>query len=406
LKYAEEELLNMSPLDIVDESHPSAYESKWKFLQKLKEASYTSVFKSKDGVLVPLELHAKHVIYGGRNLVLVAGRDMTNRLKSDRKQSELIRTLELSLASAELGMWSLDITSGKLEWDDRLLEIYDLSRAEFGESFGDWERLVHPDDLEGTSAKLSEALKGESILSISYRIVLKTGVIKNLEASAIPLKDDRNEIVSVVGINRDITEQVNSKKRLKEALSGTVDVAMTLSELRDPYTSEHEERVAFLAAAIGNEMDYGEDFIVGLLVAGKLHDIGKMVVPAEILAKPGKLSPIEYSLVQGHALAEYDVTKGVDLPWPVAEVAYQHHERLDGSGYPQGLKGEEIILEARIMAVADVVEAMSSHRLYRAGLDIDRALEEIERGRATIYEGVIVDACLRLFREKSFTWPE
>jgi HD-GYP domain-containing protein (c-di-GMP phosphodiesterase class II) len=143
----------------------------------------------------------------------------------------------------------------------------------------------------------------------------------------------------------------------------------------------------------------------GLQVAGYLHDIGKIGVPSEILSKPGKISAIEYQLIQGHAQASYDVLNQMEWPWPVAEVAFQHHERMDGSGYPQGLKGEEILLEARILAVADVIEAMSSHRPYRVALGLDRALEEIEKGRGIKFDSVVVDVCLKLFREKAFRIP-
>lgn len=171
---------------------------------------------------------------------------------------------------------------------------------------------------------------------------------------------------------------------------------------RDPHTAGHERRVAGLAVAIGAELGFGAPRQEGLRVAGHLHDIGKITIPAEILSKPGKLRAIELQLIQGHPQASYDVLKGVEWPWPVAQVALQHHERMDGSGYPQGLKGEAILLEARIMTVADVVEAMSSHRPYRPGLGIDKALAEIERGRGTAYDTDIADACLRLFREKFY----
>ena len=140
-------------------------------------------------------------------------------------------------------------------------------------------------------------------------------------------------------------------------------------------------------------------------MSGYLHDIGRIGIPSEILGKPGKLSALEFELVKGHAQASHDVLHRMEWPWPVAEVALQHHERLDGSGYPQGLKGDAILLEARIMAVADVVEAMSKHRRYRSALGIDKALAEIERGRGSIYDMQVVDACLRLFREKAFALP-
>ncbi len=182
----------------------------------------------------------------------------------------------------------------------------------------------------------------------------------------------------------------------------TVEVATTLVEMRDPYTSGHESRVADIAVAIGTELGFDAHRLQGLRVAGLLHDVGKVSIPSEILSKPKGLTPIERELLRGHAAAGYDVLRRAKLPWPVAEVAHQHHERIDGSGYPGGLKGEAILLEARIMAVADVVEAMASHRPYRPGRGIDAALAEIERGRGTEYDSSVADACLRLFREKGY----
>lgn len=198
----------------------------------------------------------------------------------------------------------------------------------------------------------------------------------------------------------------NYVAQLRTAVMSTVEVATTISELRDPYTAGHERRAASLAVAIGAEMGLDARRLEGLRVAGYLHDVGKITIPAEILSKPGTLNAIEMQFIQGHARASYDVLKSVAWPWPVAEIALQHHERMDGSGYPQGLKGEAILLEARILAVADVVDAMTSHRPYRPARSVDRALEEIERGRATQYDAEVVDACLRLFREQAYRIPD
>ena len=194
--------------------------------------------------------------------------------------------------------------------------------------------------------------------------------------------------------------------QLKTAFMSTVAVATSLSEMRDPYTAGHERRVGEIAVAIGGELGFDERRLEGLRVAGYLHDIGKMTIPAEILSKPGKLTTIEMQLIQQHSQVSYDVLKDVEFPWPVAEIALQHHERMDGSGYPQGLKGEAILFESRIMAVADVIEAMALHRPYRPGLGIERALAEIERGRGSVYDPMVVDACLRLFREKNYALPD
>jgi putative nucleotidyltransferase with HDIG domain len=179
-----------------------------------------------------------------------------------------------------------------------------------------------------------------------------------------------------------------------------------MSTIRDPYTAEHARRVSHIAVAISVDLGFTAHQQEGLRIAGYLHDIGKISVPSDILAKPGKITQIEYLLLQGHTQVGYELLKTVPFPWEaVAQVALQHHERMDGSGYPQGLKGEAITLNARIIAVADVVEAMSSHRPYRPALGIDAALAEIERGRGTQFDADVVDACLRLFRDKGYVIP-
>ena len=194
--------------------------------------------------------------------------------------------------------------------------------------------------------------------------------------------------------------------QLERGMTGTVNAISKMMNLRDPYTSGHEWRVGEIAAAIAAEMGLDEPTQRGLRVAGGVHDVGMVNVPAEILFKPGKLSELEYQVIQDHAEQGYDILHDIDFPWPVAEAARQHHERLDGSGYPQGLKKDQILLEARILAVADVVESMASHRPYRMALGIDQALEEIERGSGTLYDADVAAACLRLFREKAFRIPQ
>jgi HD-GYP domain-containing protein (c-di-GMP phosphodiesterase class II) len=162
--------------------------------------------------------------------------------------------------------------------------------------------------------------------------------------------------------------------------------------------------VALIACKIAEEMGLSEDQIEGIRVMGFLHDIGKIVVPAEILSKPGKINEYEFHIIKAHSQVGYDILKGIELPWPVALATIQHHERLDGSGYPQGLKGDAIILEARILAVADVLEAMASHRPYRPALGLDKALDELSQKKGTVYDPEVVDACLRLFVDKGFRY--
>jgi putative nucleotidyltransferase with HDIG domain len=173
-------------------------------------------------------------------------------------------------------------------------------------------------------------------------------------------------------------------------------------ERRDPYTAGHQHRVANLAAAIANEIGLSEEQIDGVRMASVIHDLGKIHVPAEILSRPGRLTENEFSIIKTHPQTGYDILKTEEFPWPVAQIVLQHHERMDGSGYPSSLSGEEILLEARILAVADVVEAMASHRPYRPALGIDKALEEISKNKGVLYDAKVADACLRLFTEKGF----
>lgn len=192
---------------------------------------------------------------------------------------------------------------------------------------------------------------------------------------------------------------------LKNSVNTTINVMASAVEARDPYTAGHQIRSATLACAIAEEMGLSNDKIEGIRMAGSIHDIGKLSIPAEILTKPTKLTNLEFSLIKEHSSSGYEMLKNVESPWPLAQVVYQHHERMNGSGYPRQLKGDEIILEARILAVSDVVESMASHRPYRPSLGLDAALDEIEKNRGVLYDDNVAGACLRLFREKNFQLP-
>jgi HD-GYP domain-containing protein (c-di-GMP phosphodiesterase class II) len=193
--------------------------------------------------------------------------------------------------------------------------------------------------------------------------------------------------------------------RLQQNMLQTVEAIASIVEMRDPYTSGHQGRVAELARAISRQIGMSEEEVRVIHLAGLVHDLGKIKIPAEILSKPGRLTEIEYSMIKLHPQAGYDILKGIDFSWPIAQMVLQHHERMDGSGYPQGLKGEDILLGARILSVADVVEAMSSHRPYRPGLGVEAALEEILHVRGTQFDSRVVDACVSLFREQKYVLP-
>jgi PAS domain S-box-containing protein/putative nucleotidyltransferase with HDIG domain len=211
---------------------------------------------------------------------------------------------------------------------------------------------------------------------------------------------------AIIGIVQDVSErkvaeQVTQRHalQLETALIETIEAVATMVELKDPYTAGHERSVGDIAAAIGQELGLDSEQVKGLRYAGYVHDIGKIAIPTELLSKPGKLTLHEFELIKTHAQQGYDVLKDIKFPWPIARAILEHHERLDGSGYPRGLRGEEISLEARILAVADTVEAMSSHRPYRPALGLDAALREIEGQAGKRYDAQVAAACLRLFRQ-------
>jgi PAS domain S-box-containing protein len=257
-----------------------------------------------------------------------------------------------------------------------------------------------------------DVLFGKKLIDIPEEHIQTTQGEKILHTKKLPLLNEKGEPSFLLGISEDITEQKKNEEKLKNALenlrsalNSIIHVLVSAVESRDPYTSGHQIRTANLAFAIATEMGLPHEKIEAIRMAGPIHDIGKLSIPAEILSRPTKLTELEFSLVKEHSRAGYEILKDVESPWPLAEIVYQHHERMDGSGYPRKLKGDEILLEARIMAVADVVEAMASHRPYRPALGIDVATEEIRKNRGTLYDADAVDACLRLFREKGYRLP-
>jgi putative nucleotidyltransferase with HDIG domain/PAS domain S-box-containing protein len=262
----------------------------------------------------------------------------------------------------------------------------------------------------GWKAFLEELSESGSVEGYEAKMRHSEGSAFWASISATVGREDRPGDDSYVdAIIADITERKRSADSLQESLEmlrrtidGTVTAMSQLVDMKDPYTSGHQKAVADLAVAIGREMGLEEERLDCLRISGVLHDIGKLNVPSEILSKPGILSESERSFLRMHAEAGYEILRTIEFPWPVAEIVRQHHERMDGSGYPHGLKGEEILLEARILAVADVVEATASHRPYRPSKGITTALTELEEDSGTLFDKEIVDVCLRLFRMKGY----
>ncbi|MGB9857706.1 MAG: HD domain-containing phosphohydrolase [Dictyoglomaceae bacterium] len=269
---------------------------------------------------------------------------------------------------------------------------------------------VPPQFIMEILTKLLEGKKSSEFTSI-YSTPDGGSVIVEARWNIVPGYEENWEkiIVSLC----DLTEMVKLQKEIENKLAKVqrvfdqmVNTLSTIVEIKDPYTAGHQKRVTELALAIAKEIGLSEDELRNLYIAGLLHDIGKIAIPSEILNKPGKLSQIEFDLIKSHPETGYKILKNIDFPWKIPEIVLQHHERLNGSGYPKGLKGDKILIEAKILAVADVVEAISSYRPYRPAFGIEVALEEINKNKGILYDPEVVDICIKLFREKGFKFQE
>ncbi len=269
--------------------------------------------------------------------------------------------------------------------------------------------FVHPEDLDKVKLTFKEIIEEPSLKRVQYRCKHSKGHYLWLESIGKKLKDEKGNLTGVVIGTRDITdqklaEQENKKSmvQLRNALEGIVQAIIKIVEARDPYTAGHQRRVAQLAYAMAKEIGLSKDQIEGTRIAALIHDIGKINVPSEILTKPGKIDENEWNIIKTHPDVGYDILKEIYFPWPIADVIKQHHERINGTGYPSGMTGEEMTIEAKILAVADVVEAMSSHRPYRPALGIEKALDEIIAKKGELYWDKAVDACVKLVRDNNF----
>jgi len=268
--------------------------------------------------------------------------------------------------------------------------------------------IIHPPDKIEEGKGLDNKAISKGYVNFETIRQKKDGTLFPVSLSGSPVIVD-GKYRGIIGMFADITERKKTEeqikesfKKLKKTMEDSIYAISMITEARDAYTAGHQRRVTKLAIAIAKEMGFPKDRVEGIKIASLTHDVGKINLPAEILSKPGKLSEIEFNLIKNHSQIGYDILKKIDFLWPVAEIVLQHHEKINGSGYPRGLKGDEILLEAKIICVADVIEAMSSHRPYRPALGIDAALEEITQNKGILYDPEVVDVCLKLFKEKGF----
>jgi PAS domain S-box-containing protein/putative nucleotidyltransferase with HDIG domain len=335
------------------------------------------------------------------------------RRESDAAHQRSQRDLELLIKNVPAIVFKgyvdgfMDLYDGKVE------EMTGYPRRDFESKKLKWTDLILKEDADKARADFIKAIKSCQPYTREYRIKCYDGKVIWIQERSHIVFNQKGRVEFISGILLDITKLKRGEEDLRESfeklqktLRGMVGALSSVLEMRDPYTAGHQKRVAQLACAIGKELGFSEEQVEGMRMIGLLHDIGKIAVPAEILTKPGKINDLELNIIRMHAEAGYNIIKDIEFPCPVAESILQHHERMDGSGYPKGLSGPDMLIQARILAVADVVEAMSSHRPYRPGLGIENALKEIGQNKSILYDPAIVDICLKLFTQKGFEFEQ
>jgi PAS domain S-box-containing protein len=365
----------------------------------------------KNGSWRTLEAVGSNLVYNNVvESIIVNYRDITERKLAEEKLRESEADYRQLFDNSPAAIYRVDYKNG------RFLKANDVFCEYLGYRQEELISLSPYDVLTEKSKKLflermeKIAMGVEVPKTVEFEIVDRKGKQRCLQLDIKNIYDIEGHVVAADVVANDIPERKKEEEKLRLTLESlrnahgaTIQVMVSAIEMRDPYTSGHQIRSADLARAIATEMGLSKEQIDGIRLAGSIHDIGKLSVPAEILSKPTKLTDLEFSLIKEHSRIGYEMLKDVESPWQLAQIVYQHHERMNGSGYPRNLKGDEILIEARIMAVADVVESMASHRPYRPSLGIEAALEEIGKNKGILYDDTVADVCLRLFREKDYS---
>ena len=350
--------------------------------------------KRKDGKLINVEISTYPIRINNKMYALGIARDISKRKHSEQALKISAKEKSVILNSSPMHVVYQDMNH-KIIWANK--EACDAVKKNLKEIQGKqcyqvWEESSTP--CQGCPVdrvwKTGKTEKGERRS--------KDG--RHWFINGTPIKNDDGKMIGIIETALDITEQKQAQNKLKKTMNAIIETISKIMDTRDPYTAGHQIRVSQLAVCIAQEMSLPPDKIESVRIASLLHDIGKIGIPSEILTKPTNLDAIEFSFIKKHPELGYTILKDIDFPYPIAQIVLQHHERNDGSGYPQGLKGKDILLEAKIIGVADVVEAMSSHRPYRAALGIDAALEEIIKNKGVLYDPGVVDVCVKLFKEK------
>jgi PAS domain S-box-containing protein len=377
-----------------------------------EEVTVEYVFIAKDGSRRYGETSGAPLIVNGQILGVVSiARDITDRKRADEALRRSEALLKEAQEVAHIGHWEIDHGTGHLIWSEEVYRIFGRSPKAFSPTREAFLEIVHPEDREAVRLAFEGSAADRKSYQTTHRIVRPDGTIRVVQERSRTYCDAQGRPFRSLGTVQDISELWraeealrNSVDKLNKALNASIQAMIAMIEVRDPYTAGHQRRVAVLASAIAAEAGFPPDKVEGIRIAGSIHDLGKISVPAEILCKTAALTESELMLIRIHPQVGYEILKAIEFPWPVDRIVHQHHERLDGSGYPSGLRGEAIIPEARILMIADVVEAMTAHRPYRPAHSLDQALAEIAGHAGVKYDAEFVGACRRLFTEKGFSY--
>ena len=380
----------------ITEIMPSIRQDNPEFLELYGRVATTGQPEKRELLLKPLDLWLYISVYSveKENFVAVF-ENITERRKAEKDYQSIFENVQEGIfrSTPEGKIILANEAMAKMFGYDSPAEIMaDITDAAL-------QLYAYPEDR----AKMKAIMEEQNVVR-NYEIQFhrKDGGAFWASATMKAIRNGKDRILYFEGILEDITERKQNIARLRKTLGGAVQAIASLVETRDPYTAGHQRRVADLARAIATEMGLSGDQIDGIRIAGTIHDLGKISVPSEILTIPRKLTALEYSLIKNHPQSGYEILKDIEFPWPIARMIVEHHERINGSGYPNGLPGEDLLIESKILSVADVVEAMATHRPYRPALGIDAALSEITANRGILYDPEVVDACLRLFRDKGY----
>lgn len=332
--------------------------------------------------------------------------DTTAEHIEDDQLSTNQQMLSTAKRLAQFGHWNLNLITDELLWSDEIYTMFGIEKTAFGASYQAFLDCLPCEDKELVNLRFSEALETAANYEVEHHVIRKsdkkTRVVREFCEF---ICDSKGRPVRALGAVQDIThskkaelDKIELEKTRYNSLIETIDAVAATLAFRDPYTAGHQKRVSLIAIKIAEKMGLDEKVIEGIKLGSMLHDIGKVMVPMEILNRPGRLTKPEFEIIKTHPNVGYDIVEKVEFIWPIGEMILQHHERLDGSGYPNGLVGDEIILEARIIAVADVLEAITSHRPYRPARGLDKAIEVLSEGRGKVFDAQVIDACMSLIK--------